>query len=83
MTSNRLFHFDILRITAILFVILLHIAAHDQSVNIGTFNWNIANIFNSCSRFCVPVLFMISGAFFWIRIRISQLEPFLRNTSPE
>lgn len=61
--DKRLFHFDLLRITAIIFVILLHIAANAQK-EIDSFHWNTANVFNSCSRFAVPILFMISGTFF-------------------
>lgn len=61
--DKRLYHFDLLRIKAIFFVILLHIAANAQN-EIDTFDWNTANVFNSSSRFAVPILFMISGTFF-------------------
>ncbi len=61
--TTRLFSLDFLRIIAICAVIMIHISAdfitdYDKS----TTDFVLGNIFNSISRFAVPVFFMISGA---------------------
>lgn len=51
------------RIAATFVVIILHISALVVTGNsIGTYNWWIGNIYDSLSRWCVPVFVMISGA---------------------
>jgi len=54
---------DLLRITAMLGIILIHVAAplvYDFG-NISLTNWYIANIYDSAVRNCAPIFFMISG----------------------
>lgn len=51
---------DLLRVTAVFLVILLHVAAnafhhfHDA--------WEITTFYGSLSRVCIPLFFMLSGA---------------------
>ena len=64
-TQNRVLYFDVLRVLAVFFVMVLHTSGenwHDAGVN--TYEWSILNLFNSISRWCVPVFVMISGALF-------------------
>ncbi len=65
-TQNRVIFADILRIIAIFAVINIHVSG---SFSIGSFtstninNWWVENIYNSLSRWSVPIFFMISGMF--------------------
>ena len=63
--DNRVIYLDILRIISIFAVIVIHAAAmnwYTQPVN--TLAWASVNFYTAVSRFCVPVMFMISGALF-------------------
>ena len=68
--DSRLVYLDILRIISIFGVLTIHTSC--QVINssvfkmppIGSMNWNVAAIYNSLSRFSVPVFLMISGALF-------------------
>lgn len=55
---------DILRALATLAVIILHTASPilNQFETIPVTSWHIGNIYDSLTRFCVPVFFMLSGA---------------------
>lgn len=55
---------DYLRVFATFGVILLHTAAPlaNQYGIVSNYDWWIGNIYNSITRFCVPVFLMISGA---------------------
>lgn len=65
MKTERLLYADILRILATFAVIILHVAAGLlYSLPINSFEWEVANIFDSCVRWAVPVFFMLSGMFF-------------------
>lgn len=56
---------DVLRILAAISVVLLHTAAtYMYGDNPESISWQIANIFNSLTRFSVPIFIMLSGAFF-------------------
>lgn len=52
--------FDLLRVTACFMVVLLHVSG----ANIHEFGpkWWAANVWDSLSRACVPIFFMVSGA---------------------
>lgn len=62
--GNRVVFADILRVLAIFAVIVIHVSG---SFSISSFsttnlsNWWIENIFNSFSRWSVPIFFMVSG----------------------
>jgi surface polysaccharide O-acyltransferase-like enzyme len=62
-TQNHILYLDILRISAILAVITLHVSAQIQSeATVVSLGWLVADIANSLSRWCVPVFLMVSGA---------------------
>ena len=55
---------DILRIVAIFAVIMLHAAAAGyQTFNVRSIQWQCCNLYNSLSRFGVPIFVMLSGMF--------------------
>lgn len=61
--SNRIYYLDTLRILASFAVIVLHVSA--QSFDIyDSSQWIVADIYDSMTRWCVPVFVMISGALF-------------------
>lgn len=61
---KRYFSLDILRIVSILMVILLHVLAYPLvTLSINSFDWWLSNIIIAFTRGCVPLFFMLSGAF--------------------
>lgn len=62
-SNSRVLYIDILRIVSIFAVILLHVSApyvenmHAYGVNA----WWVGNMVDSATRWCVPVLIMVSG----------------------
>lgn len=66
--TERIVWLDMLKTTAIIAMILLHVSAVGLSeADVASFEWQISNIFNSFCRFCVPIFIMISGAIFLSR----------------
>ncbi len=62
--NDRIITFDILRIVAAFAVVLLHVSAHNWHNSFPSAEWEIRNVYDSISRWCVPVFVMISGALF-------------------
>lgn len=63
--TNRIVYFDYLRIFAIIAVMLLHAASANWSkVDVNGRDWFFFNLYDSITRWGVPVLVMISGALF-------------------
>lgn len=64
LNSQNQFGISILRVVSTFFVIIIHVSGPlvVQYANISSFDWNVANVFDSLSRFSIPVFFMISGA---------------------
>lgn len=63
--QQRLIGFDRLRIYAVICVIVLHASSTGWSqLSPASLGWQICNVYDSLVRFCVPVLFMLSGVFF-------------------
>ena len=63
--TNRTYYFDYLRIAATLAVVVLHVAAKGLYLSeVGSFNWHVVNIYDSITRWCVPIFVMISGSLF-------------------
>lgn len=62
--ENRSYWPDYLRVIATLAVIFLHVSATpvQQFGNIAAFDWWVANFYDSCVRFCVPIFVMLTGA---------------------
>ena len=64
MLGNKIIAFDSLRVVAILSVIVLHASAVVFLNLYPSYDWNVANVYDSFMRWNVPVFFMISGALF-------------------
>lgn len=63
--KDRIVYFDYLRIVAIVAVMLVHISSQNwYMVGTDTTTWQVFNVFDSISRWGVPVFVMISGALF-------------------
>ena len=63
--KKRVIYFDILKALAIIFVIFIHvISEYWESLNTASIEFLVLTLFDSISRFCVPIYFMISGALF-------------------
>lgn len=63
--NNRIEYLDLLRILASIAVVIIHICSSKwYAINSNTNEWSILNIYDSLSRWAVPVFVMISGAIF-------------------
>lgn len=63
--GKREVYFDCLRIMATFVVIMAHLAAQNwYTVEVGTYEWNVFNLYDAIARWSVPVFVMISGALF-------------------
>ena len=61
--KKRIYYFDLLRTVAIFFVVLIHcVATQFTSLPVDSRSWLVANLFESISRWAVPIFIMISGA---------------------
>lgn len=63
-TIKRTVYLDILRIIAIFAVVWLHTAAQDFRNCYPSDEWMVKNVYDTLSRWAVPVFVMISGALF-------------------
>jgi len=73
------FGISILRILATLSVIIIHVSG-PLVVKIGkisNYDWNVANFYDSISRYAVPIFFMISGSL--LLGRQFEIKDFLKN----
>jgi len=77
--SQTNFGISILRVLATLSVIIIHVSAPlvVDFGKISSFNWNVANFYNSISRYAVPLFFMISGSL--LLGREFEIKDFLKN----
>jgi len=78
MNNNRLLWVNLLKIASIFSVIIIHSSApllvkYNES---GPEYWWIGNLYNSFSRWCIPVFFMISGAFLIEKAQKESLSRF-------
>ncbi len=75
--TNRIIYLDLIRILSIFAVVLIHISACDWlTLSVTSFNWQVLNVYDSLSRWCIPVFIMMSGGLFLHpekRITISSL----------
>ncbi|MEE0211299.1 MAG: acyltransferase family protein [Negativibacillus sp.] len=61
---SRQLHYDLLRIFASFMVVMLHVSAfYWDKIQTQTAQWMALNLFDSAVRSCVPLFFMLSGAF--------------------
>lgn len=62
---RRVIYFDVLRITAIFFVVAVHLSAqHWADVDVSSRAWFAFNLYCTTGKWSVPVFVMISGALF-------------------
>ena len=63
--KERILYPDLLRIIAAFGVIILHVSAtgYYHKYEAGTMGWQMRNLYDSLSRFSVPVFVMVSGIF--------------------
>lgn len=62
---ERLAYLDVLRVLATVAVVLLHVAAaRFAGLQVDSSAWAAVNLYDSATRFAVPVFFLISGALF-------------------
>lgn len=71
---------NILKIIASIMVITIHVSAINFP-KLGAEQWSDSNIYNSFSRVCVPLFFMISGYF--LVSRSGDIVSFYRNRLPK
>lgn len=61
--NNRIEYLDFMRVFSTFCVIVLHVAVQNwHNVEIGGYNWLIFTLYDSTTRWTVPVFLMISGA---------------------
>lgn len=64
-TSQRMTYLDILRIAAIFAVIVVHITACDwDSIPVTSIRWQVLNLYNAASRWCIAGFVLMSGRTF-------------------
>lgn len=62
--NGRVAYADLLRSFAVIAVIVIHLTASPlYSLSISSKSWQIMNIYNGLTRWCVPVFVMLSGMF--------------------
>lgn len=63
-TGGRLAYADLLRVTAMLAVIVLHLAGSQLgNVPVGSVEFHVLNAYGGLTHWCVPVFVMLSGMF--------------------
>ncbi|MDO4562837.1 MAG: acyltransferase family protein [Clostridia bacterium] len=63
--SGRIFYADCLRAAATFAVVVLHVASASWGLaDVRTFEWQTLNVYNTATRFCVPIFLMLSGMLF-------------------
>lgn len=64
-SQNRIIYLDVLRILATFAVISIHVCSQNwNKVSLDSYEWNVFNVYNSFSRWAVPIFVMISGTLF-------------------
>ena len=75
--QNRSVHYDLLRIFASFAVICIHICSDSftwEAGNYSTSVWGYLNVFDSLSRFGVPIFVMLSGCFMIDKYKENSLK---------
>lgn len=63
--KNRLWYVDLIRITSIFLVIVVHVSSSNFDwYQVNSLEWQTLNAFDAVARICVPLFVMISGIFF-------------------
>lgn len=64
MSMQRIIYFDVLRIVTVFAVVVLHVCSRRFIVAFPSTEWEVLNVYDSLTRWGVPVFVMISGALF-------------------
>lgn len=75
--QNRSVHYDLLRIFASLAVICIHVCSDSFTWEAGHYStsvWGYLNVFDSLSRFAVPIFVMLSGCFMIDKYKENSLK---------
>ena len=72
-------YLDILRIISCISVILIHTSCTGFYASTTIKDFTISNFYDSISRFCVPMFFMISGALFLNSNKKIEIKSFFKN----
>lgn len=79
MEKKQILYLDVLRIAAVYFVVVIHVAASEfYTVEANTLSWQIFNLWDAMGRWAVPVCVMISGALFLGQERGSNIKQIYR-----
>lgn len=83
MQKKKILYLDILRILASFAVIAIHVSTQNfDSYSVDTYEWGAFNVFDSLSRWAVPVFCMISGTLFLNKDKkIKTLSLYTKNIS--
>ncbi|KMQ49833.1 hypothetical protein CHISP_3244 [Chitinispirillum alkaliphilum] len=78
--SGRWFWADLLKILAVFGVVLIHSSAPFlvQYKQAGELIWWSGNLYNSASRWCIPVFIMLSGAFLLRKTQKDSVHTFFK-----
>lgn len=61
--ENRVMYLDVLRVVATIAVIVIHVSCgHWFELDYNSYEWQVLNFWDACSRWAVPIFFMVSGA---------------------
>lgn len=79
-SASRILYIDILRIVSVFAVVVLHTSAPlvENLYTNGTKIWWIGNIIDSATRWCVPVLIMVSGKLMLSSKKEIEISSFLK-----
>lgn len=82
--KKRIFYLDLIRVIACFLVVMVHVSGETfGSLPIGSFEFEIANIYNCMGIIGVPLFFMISGALYLgARIQKTPVQFFIKNALP-
>jgi surface polysaccharide O-acyltransferase-like enzyme len=66
LADHRIYYLDVVRFFSVMCVVVLHVTAQrwQYTLTAGVNEWYVYNVYNAAVRFCVPTLFMVSGALF-------------------
>ena len=63
--TERIEYIDILRVVSMFFIVMIHVVYQSfEILPVTGFEWNTLNVYDSLSRWSVPIFVMISGALF-------------------
>ena len=80
MVKNRIFYFEFLKVLAIIAVIFIHVAAPiiPRYYELNLNDWWTANVYDSLTRWCVPIFIMISGALLLNPKKTDSIQTFFK-----